>query len=63
MSPDEKPMMTVSALNMTETSRLEAPMARRMPISRVRSWTEIRVMTPIMMEETTSEMATKATST
>ena len=35
-------MMTVSALNMEDTFRLEAPMARKMPISLVRSWTEIR---------------------
>ena len=42
---------------------LGAPMARRMPISRVRSCTEMRVMTPIMMEDTTREMATNAIST
>ena len=62
-APEVKPMMTVSALNMEDTFRLEAPMARKMPISLVRSWTEIKVMTPIIMEETTRDTATKAMST
>ena len=56
-------MMTVSALNMLETSPFDAPIARRMPISLVRSCTEIKVMTPIMMDDTTREMATNARST
>ena len=38
-------------------------MARRMPISLVRSKTEIYVMMPIIMEDTTSEMLTNAIST
>ena len=62
-STEVNPIMMVSALNILETSRLDAPMARRIPISLVRSWTEISVMTPIMMEETISEMATNAIST
>ena len=37
----EDTMITVSALNTRETSRLDAPMARRMPISFVRSSTLI----------------------
>ena len=46
-----------------ETFRLEAPIALRIPISLVRSRTEIRVMTAIMIEETTKEIETKAIST
>ena len=40
--------------------RLEAPIARRIPISLVRSSTEIYVIIPIIIEETTSETATNA---
>ena len=36
-SPDVKPMITVSALNIPETSFLDAPIARRIPISFVLS--------------------------
>ena len=46
-----------------ETFRLEAPIALRIPISLVRSRTEIRVMTAIMIEETIKEIETKATKT
>ena len=41
MMPEQRPMMKVSALNTSETFRLEAPMARRMPISFRRSRTLI----------------------
>ena len=62
-TPAQQPMMKVSALNTWEMFRLEAPRARRMPISLVRSITEMWVMMPIMMQDTTREMATKAMST
>ena len=61
--PDAKPMMTVSTLNIPATSRLDAPTARKIPISLVRSCTEISVITPIMMEETIKEMETNAIKT
>ena len=41
MAPAAKPMISVSALNTREISRFEAPIARRIPISLVRSSTEI----------------------
>ena len=41
MAPARKPTMSVSALNTREMSRFDAPMARRMPISFVRSSTEM----------------------
>ena len=63
MAPEQKPSMSVYALNTREMSRLLAPMARRMPISFVRSRTEIYVMMPIIMLDTTSEIATNAIST
>ena len=61
--PEVNPIITVSALNILETSCLDAPIARRIPISLVRSCTEIRVITPIIMEETTKEIETKAIKT
>ena len=59
MSPAQQPMMKVSALNTWEMFPLEAPRARRMPISLVRSSTEMWVMMPIIMQDTTREMPTK----
>lgn len=59
-SPAQQPMMNVSALNTCEILRLEAPNALRMPISFVRSITEICVMIPIIMHETIREIATNA---
>jgi hypothetical protein len=41
MAPAVKPMISVSALNTRDTSRLDAPMARRIPIYLVRTSTEI----------------------
>ena len=61
--PDVNPMITVSALNMLETFLFEAPIARRIPISFVLSCTDIRVITPIMIDETIRDTATKAIST
>ena len=56
-------MIIVSALNTREISFFDAPMLRNTPISFVRSNTEIYVMIPIMIELTTSEIATNAIST
>ena len=55
--------MMVSALNMRAMSFFEAPIARSIPISLVLSRTEMYVMTPIMIEDTISEIATNAIST
>ena len=41
ITPAAKPMMSVSALNTRDTSRLDAPRARRTPISLILSRTEI----------------------
>ena len=41
ITPEHRPMMKVSALNTSEMFRLDAPMARRMPISLRRSSTLI----------------------
>jgi hypothetical protein len=62
-SPAQRPTSSVSALKTCETLRFDAPRARRMPISFVRSSTEMCVMMPIMMQETTSDTATNAMST
>ena len=40
-TPEIRPSMNVSALKMLATLSLEAPMARRMPISFLRSKTEM----------------------
>ena len=61
--PEQSPMMKVSALKTCATLRFEAPMARKIPISLVRSRTEIYVMIPIMIEETMSDTEIKAIST
>ncbi len=61
--PEHVPMMNVSALKTCEILPLLAPMARRIPISLIRSITEICVMTEIMMPDTMRETATKAIST
>ena len=61
--PAIRPSMMVSALNTRLISPFDAPIERRMPIYFLRSSTEMYVMTPIMMEDTMSEMATKAMST
>ena len=63
MRPDARPMMMVSALNMLDTSLFDAPIARRIPISFVLSCTEMSVITPIIIDDTTSDTATNAIST
>ena len=55
--------MKVSALNTCVILRRDAPMARRIPISFLLSRTEMYVMIPIMIDETTRDTATKAIST
>ena len=60
ISPAIRPVMNVSALKISPTLRLEAPMARRIPISFLRSSTLMCVMTPIMIDDTMSEIATNA---
>ena len=47
-TPENSPSIAVSALKMLATPSLEAPMARRMPISFLRSSTLMYVMMPIM---------------
>ena len=62
-APEISPIITVSALNTWLMFRLDAPRARSMPISFVRSITLICVIMPIMIELTTRLTATKAMST
>ncbi|CDC75714.1 unknown [Candidatus Colimorpha enterica] len=62
-SPASSPIMNVSALNTRATSAFDAPTARRTPISFVLSSTEMLVMTPIIIDETTSDIPTNAIST
>lgn len=56
--PEQQPIINVSALNTWEILRLDAPSARSMPISLVLSITDICVIMPIIMHETTREIAT-----
>ena len=58
-----RPSIKVSALNTFATLRFDAPIARRMPISFLRSSTLMYVMMPIMMELTTRLILTNAMST
>ena len=62
-TPEINPSMAVSAVKMRQMSFYEAPIARRIPISFVRSRTEMYVMIAIIIDDTMSEMATKPTST
>ena len=62
-APDTKPSISVSALNTRETSFFDAPILLKIPIYFVLSSTEIYVIIPIIIEETTSEIATNAIST
>ncbi len=59
-NPEESPIITVSALNIPDMSRFDAPIARKIPISFVLSCTEINVITPIIIDDTISEIATNA---
>ena len=63
ITPAVNPIIIVSALNTLDISDFEAPMLRSMPISFVRSRTEMYVMIPIMIDETTSAIATNAIKT
>ena len=62
-APEKSPMMRVSALKTREMLRFDAPIARKIPISLVRSMTEMWVIMPIMMQLTMRDTATKAMST
>ena len=61
--PANSPTITVSALNTCEIFRFDAPIARKIPISFVRSNTEMCVIIPIIILETISDTATNAIST
>ena len=58
--PASSPIINVSALNTCEIFLLEAPIALKIPISFLRSRTLIYVITPIIIDETTSDIATNA---
>ena len=60
INPDNNPIMSVSAINTKEILPLDAPILRKIPISLVRSSTEILVIMAIIIHETTSDTATKA---
>ena len=62
-TPLINPIINVSALNTRVISFLLAPIERKIPISFVRSNTEIYVMIPIMMLDTMSDTDTKAIKT
>ena len=62
MIPDNAPIINVSALNTCAIFPLDAPNARRIPISYVLSSTEICVIIPIMIHDTTKDTATNAIS-
>ena len=55
INPEQRPIINVSAVNTCDTLRLLAPIARSIPISFVLSRTEIYVIIPIIIEETTNE--------
>ena len=59
-TPADNPTINVSALNTLDMSFFDAPIALSIPISLVLSRTEIQVIIPIMIDETTREIATKA---
>ena len=59
---NRKSTIIVSALNTLEISCLEAPILLKIPISFVLSRTDMYVMVPIIIDETTSEIDTKAIS-
>ena len=62
-NPAINPTIKVSALNTLDISFLEAPIALKIPISFVLSNTDIYVIIPIIIDETTNEMATNAINT
>ena len=61
--PAINPTINVSALNTLDISFLDAPIALKIPISFVLSNTDIYVIIPIIIEETTNEIATNAINT
>ena len=61
--PAINPTINVSALNTLDISFLEAPIALKIPISFVLSNTDIYVIIPIIIDETTNEIATNAINT
>ena len=63
ITPANNPTINVSALNIDEILRFEAPIALNIPISLVRSNTDIYVMIPIIIEETINEILTNAIKT
>ena len=62
-SPDNKPIINVSALNIEDMLCLDAPIALKIPISFVLSYTEMYVIIPIIIEDTTKEIDTNAINT
>ena len=62
-APETKPSISVSALNILETSFLEAPILLNTPISLVLYSTQMYVIIPIIIDETISEIATDAINT
>ena len=60
IKPEHKPIIKVSALNTRVISFFLAPSALNIPISLVRSNTEIYVIIPIIIEDTTRDIAEKA---
>ena len=63
IAPDTKPSIRVSALNTLDTSFFDAPILLKTPISFVLSRTEMYVIIPIIIDETTREIATNAIKT
>ena len=57
--PAENPIISVSALNTRATSFFDAPNARNTPISFILSSTDIYVIIPIIIDETTKDTDTK----
>ena len=61
--PAKAPVINVSALNTFDTLCFEAPIALKIPISFCLSNTEMYVITPIIIDETTKDIATNAINT
>ena len=62
-NPLKSPIINVSALNIDDIFFLDAPIARNIPISLVLSRTEIYVIIPIIIDETTKDIETNAINT
>ena len=63
INPATNPIISVSALNTLETSFFDAPILLNIPISFVLSKTDIYVIIPIIIDDTTSEIPTNAINT